>query len=111
MTFGQKIRKLRNEAGLTQKELAEELNVTFQTVSKWESDVNEPDISNIKQLAKIFHCSVEFLFSDDDSGDPKKVDNSETTSLVSTTPIEEKDVEKVAPRLASFSRHLLLLGG
>ena len=66
MTFGQKIKKLRIEANLTQKDVAEKMNVSFQTVSKWESDLNEPDIYNIKELAKIFNCSVEYLFSDDE---------------------------------------------
>ena len=66
MTFGQKIKKLRTDANLTQKELATKLNVTFQTVSKWESDINEPDIKNIKELAKIFNCSFEYLFNDNE---------------------------------------------
>lgn len=57
MTFGQKIKKLRTESNLTQKDLADKMNVTFQTVSKWENDTNEPDITNIKELAKIFNCS------------------------------------------------------
>lgn len=48
MTFGQKIKKLRTESNLTQKDLADKMNVTFQTVSKWENDTNEPDITNIK---------------------------------------------------------------
>ena len=52
MTFGQKIKKLRTESNLTQKDLADKMNVTFQTVSKWENDTNEPDITNIKELAK-----------------------------------------------------------
>lgn len=64
MTFGQKIKKLRIEANLTQKDVAEKMNVSFQTVSKWESDLNEPDIYNIKELAKIFNCSYEYLFGD-----------------------------------------------
>ena len=35
MTLGQKIKKFRNEKKLTQKDIAEQLNVSFQTVSKW----------------------------------------------------------------------------
>ncbi len=65
MKFGQKIKKLRTEAGLTQKDLAEKMNVSFQTISKWESGLNEPDIANIKELCKIFDCSFEYLLNDD----------------------------------------------
>ena len=35
MTLGQKLKKLRTDKGLTQKDLADQLHVTFQTVSKW----------------------------------------------------------------------------
>lgn len=66
MTFGQKIKSLRIKANLTQKDLADKMNVTFQTVSKWESDTNEPDIASIKELAKIFGCSFEYLFNDEE---------------------------------------------
>jgi transcriptional regulator with XRE-family HTH domain len=52
MTLGQKLKKLRIEKGLTQKDLADQLHVTFQTISKWEGDTNEPDFSTLKELAK-----------------------------------------------------------
>ena len=66
MTLGQKIKKLRNEKGLTQKDLADQLHVTFQTVSKWESDTNEPDIATLKEIAKCFDCSVNDLLNDEE---------------------------------------------
>ena len=66
MTFGQKIKKLRNDKGLTQKDLSDELHVTFQTVSKWESGTNEPNIATIKELAKFFGCSYDYLLSDEE---------------------------------------------
>ena len=65
MTLGQKLKKLRTDKGLTQKDLADQLHVTFQTVSKWESDINEPDFSTLKELSKILDCSIEYLFSDE----------------------------------------------
>ena len=66
MTLGQKIKKLRTDKGLTQKDLADQLHVTFQTVSKWESDTNEPDIATLKELSKFFNCSLDYLLSDSD---------------------------------------------
>lgn len=67
MTLGQKLKKLRNDKGLTQKDLADQLHVTFQTISKWESDTNEPDIATIKELAKFFGCSFDYLLSDEEA--------------------------------------------
>jgi transcriptional regulator with XRE-family HTH domain len=66
MTLGQKIKKLRIEQGLTQKDLADQVFVTFQTVSKWEKDENEPDVSTLRELAKLFNCSMDYLLSEDD---------------------------------------------
>ena len=67
MTLGQKIKKLRSDKNLTQKELADQLYVSFQTVSKWESDLNEPNLSTIRQIAKLFDCSLEYLINEDEN--------------------------------------------
>ena len=66
MTLGEKIKKLRNEKGLTQKDLADQVHVTFQTVSKWENDENEPDVSTLRELAKLFGCSMDYLLSEEE---------------------------------------------
>lgn len=66
MTLGQKIKKLRIEKNLTQKDLADRLYVTFQTVSKWENDENEPDVSTLRELSKVFDCSLDYLLSEDE---------------------------------------------
>lgn len=87
MTLGQKIKKLRNEKGLTQKDLADSLNVTFQTVSKWENDENEPDVNTLKELSKIFECSIDFLLNEEEI-DYKK----ETTPIIVEKPVETKTI-------------------
>lgn len=53
-TMGQIIKRLRKERGLTQESLAERLGVTFQAVSKWETDAGMPDVSQIVPLANAF---------------------------------------------------------
>ena len=72
MTLGQKLKKLRTDKNLTQKDLADQLHVTFQTISKWENDENEPDISTLKELAKLYDCSVDYLISEDEHEQPKE---------------------------------------
>lgn len=72
MTLGQKLKKLRTDKNLTQKDLADQLHVTFQTISKWENDENEPDIATLKELAKLYDCSVDYLISEDEQEQPKE---------------------------------------
>ena len=55
------IKKLREEKGMTQDELAEKLNVTRQAVSNWETGKTQPDIETLTRLAEIFDVSVERL--------------------------------------------------
>ena len=60
--LGEIIARLRKEKGMTQDDLARELNISYQAVSKWENGVSSPDISNIKALAQLFGVSIDTLF-------------------------------------------------
>jgi len=55
------IKELREKQGLTQKELAQLMQVSFQTISKWENGVNFPDITHIPRLADIFGVSSDII--------------------------------------------------
>ena len=72
-TMGQVIRRLRKERNLTQDELAEQLGVTFQAISKWENDSGMPDISQVIPLAAIFNVSTDVLFGIHGSNDAEEV--------------------------------------
>lgn len=61
-SIGQTIKRLRKERNLTQEELAEQLNVTSQAVSKWENETGMPDISQIIPLVSVFGVSTDVLF-------------------------------------------------
>ena len=63
MELGNKIKMLRLKAGLTQEKLADELNVSFQTVSKWENNVCAPDISMLPKLSVFFGVTIDELFN------------------------------------------------
>lgn len=57
--IGQFIKEIRVKNNLTQKDLADKYNVTYQAVSKWENGKNLPDILLIRQMAKDFNINVE----------------------------------------------------
>ena len=60
-TMGEIISTRRHELGMTQKDLADQLNVTDKAVSKWERDVAFPDTGTIPKLADILEISMEEL--------------------------------------------------
>lgn len=62
MELGSKIRSLRLRAGMTQEMLAEELGVSFQTISKWENGVCAPDIMMLPKLSVYFGVTIDELF-------------------------------------------------
>lgn len=64
MTIGQKIIALRNSMGISQEKLAELLNVSRQSISKWEMDHSVPQIDKILQLSEIFSISCDDLLHD-----------------------------------------------
>ena len=64
-TMGQIIRRLRKERNLTQEELAEQLNITSQAVSRWENGTGMPDISQIVPLSNVFGVTTDVLFGKD----------------------------------------------
>ena len=57
MTLSEKLQSLRRAAGLSQEQLAEQLGVTRQAVSKWETGEGKPDIDNLLPLARLLHTS------------------------------------------------------
>lgn len=62
-TLGRRIARLRLAKTATQERLAKELNVSPQAVSKWENDINYPDISLLLDLARFLGVSVDELLS------------------------------------------------
>ncbi|MBR0439765.1 MAG: helix-turn-helix domain-containing protein [Bacilli bacterium] len=95
MSLGTRIKKFRTEKGLTQKELADQVHVTFQTVSKWEKDENEPDVSTLRELSKLFGCSLDDLLSEEEKETPKEElveEVKEEQPVVKTVVIHEKEL-------------------
>ena len=69
MTLGQKLKRIRSKFGLSQEQLAEIMNVSRQAITKWENDNGLPDVSNLKELSKVFGLTVDYLL-DDNNGLP-----------------------------------------
>jgi transcriptional regulator with XRE-family HTH domain len=61
MEIGATIKKLRTDRHIKQEQFAEALGVSVQTVSRWENDVNYPDIAILPQIASFFHVTTDYL--------------------------------------------------
>lgn len=59
--FGARLRRLRQERGLSQKELGDALGVRNTTVSQWESEINEPSREMVAKLAQFFGVTTDYL--------------------------------------------------
>ena len=71
MTFGEKIQKLRKEAGLSQEELSYQLEVSRQAISKWERDNGYPETEKIVRMSKLFNVSLDYLLNEEDTQKPE----------------------------------------
>ena len=66
MNFGEKLKSLRIKHELSQKNLAEKLNVSIQSITKWETQNSMPDIENLKSIATIFDVTTDSLIYDEE---------------------------------------------
>ena len=79
----EKVKALREQAGLTQAELARQLGITRSSVNAWEMGISVPSTQYIVELSSIFKVSTDYLLG---------VDNS---ASVSVTGLSEKDVQLI----------------
>lgn len=64
--FGERLKELRTAKALTQKQLAEQLNVSGNAVHCWESDKQEPSMAMLLKLSEIFDVTLDYLFGKTD---------------------------------------------
>lgn len=69
MTFGEKLQKLRREHGLSQEQLAGEVDVSRQAVSKWEMGTAAPNVESVVRLSEYFGVSTDYLLKDELTGE------------------------------------------
>ena len=67
MTFAEKLKKARQQAGFSQEELAAKLSVSRSAVAKWETDKGMPDIENLKGISALLNVSIDYLLDEGES--------------------------------------------
>ena len=79
MILADKITQLRRQTGWSQEELAHQLNVSRQAVSKWESGNSIPELDKILNMSRIFHVTTDYLLKDE-LEQPESVSSAASTS-------------------------------
>lgn len=81
MELGKQIKKYRQEAKLSQDELANRIYVSRQTISNWENDKSYPDVNSLVLLSEIFQISLDKLIKGDIDTMKEAIQNEEITKL------------------------------
>lgn len=89
--IGAFIKELRKENGLTQEQLAEKLNVSGRTVSRWETGTNMPDISLLTELAEFFDISIPELIDGERKSENMNQEVKETADKMADYASAEKE--------------------
>lgn len=110
MTFGEKIQKLRKEKGFSQEELAENLEVSRQSISNWERDNGLPEIEKILRMSDIFGVTVDDLLREERAAQ-KPGANEDGTFYVSREMASGFLLNQKQKRLRIAAAAGLLIGG
>lgn len=95
MNFSEKLISLRKKEGLSQEELGYKLNVTRQTVSKWELGQTTPDMDKLSEMAKIFNISVDQLINGTETMEDK-------TTVIEDQPIDQNEKRSSKNKIIIF---------
>ena len=88
MIFADKLILLRKKAGWSQEELADQMNVTRQSVSKWEGAQSVPDLEKMLRLSELFGVSTDYLLKDEIE-EAEHIDSSDNTPTLRRVSMEE----------------------
>ncbi|MBR2822131.1 MAG: helix-turn-helix transcriptional regulator [Clostridia bacterium] len=98
MEMGKEIRRLRENRGITQEALAEALNVTAQSVSKWERGTSMPDVQMLPQIAVFFGVTIDQLFTMTPEQQLERIEN----RIYSQGLLEAAEERQLEQQLAAF---------
>ena len=90
MKFSLKLKELREERGLTQRDLAKALNLSKGSIGMWESTDRIPNAKQLVQLATFFGVSVDSLLDINEITSEEKAAGASATKKISITPIEDE---------------------
>ena len=105
MAFGEKLQEVRKQSGMTQETFAEQLHVSRQAVSRWESGRGYPEIEKILYICHRYHTTLDALFADELP--PVEAEEAEVEQPIAGKPLKRSFVDF----LSNLSPYDKLIGG
>ena len=105
MAFGEKLQEVRKQSGMTQETFAEQLHVSRQAVSRWESGRGYPEIEKILYICHRYHTTLDALFADELP--PIEAEEAEVEQPIAGKPLKRSFVDF----LSNLSPYDKLIGG
>lgn len=117
MTIAKQLKFHREQAGLSQATVAEELHISRQSISKWENGRGYPDIDNLVLLSELYEISIDDLLKENESLKKKIIENEneisakrQTLKFIKETLHSEKDEGLILLIVSAISALLFPLG-
>ncbi|CAK7010679.1 helix-turn-helix transcriptional regulator [Tissierella sp.] len=96
MDFGEKLKYLRENNDMTRDDLANKLNVSYSTISKYETNVRFPDQEMLVKIADLFNVSTDYLLGRSDIPNPYTKENtSATDEIANLSPESQEEIKKL----------------
>jgi transcriptional regulator with XRE-family HTH domain len=97
MDFGDRLKTLREEDDLSRDDLANRLNISYSTVSKYETNVRFPDKETLNRLADFFSVSIDYLLgrSNNRNPDDKSINETKAYYNLDTSGLPEEAIKQV----------------
>lgn len=102
MKLGDKIRLEREEAGLTQKELAKKIGVSYRSIQNYESNKTSPRISILEKIAKVLNLNIDYFKNES----PKLTTEEEKKIIFSQNYQHPKDIQRLYPLFESVKEKI-----
>lgn len=74
MSFGDNLKKIRQDCNLTQEELAKKIDTSRSNIANYENNKNMPSIDVLSKLSEVLDCSIDYLLGKSDERNPKETD-------------------------------------
>lgn len=97
MSFGNNLKKIRQNNKMTQEELAKKVNTSRSNIANYENDKNMPSIEILNKLSEILNCSTDYLLGKSDIRNPEEIKNipHANSGGLDTTGLDEEDLKEL----------------